>query len=232
MIYRLQEHNLVTFIRKKDNIKGWFIYYWTFDTHKAVALLIDIKQKSINSIKSELLQIGNKRHYYCEACRKKFTEEEALESQFLCETCGELLKEQDAEKRSKDLLKKLKKDEEELKIASEAMEEQRIMIAKDAEKAAEKEKIEKDLEKAEKKKELKKNQKEKTSKIIKKPHKKHENKKQINKKINKKKKNNHLTAEKKSIAKKVHEKKENIIEKKDSKEEKKKKGILQRVFRR
>ena len=31
MLYRLYDANLVTFIRKKDKVKGWYIYYWTFN---------------------------------------------------------------------------------------------------------------------------------------------------------------------------------------------------------
>ncbi|MBW2995229.1 hypothetical protein KY312_02665, partial [Candidatus Woesearchaeota archaeon] len=30
MLYRLLKYNLVTFIRRKDKRKGWYIYYWTF----------------------------------------------------------------------------------------------------------------------------------------------------------------------------------------------------------
>ena len=29
MLYFLYNHNLVSFTRKKDKIKGWYIYYWT-----------------------------------------------------------------------------------------------------------------------------------------------------------------------------------------------------------
>ena len=31
MLYRLYHANLVTFTRKKDKQKGWYIYYWTFN---------------------------------------------------------------------------------------------------------------------------------------------------------------------------------------------------------
>src|SRR3972149_2828762 len=31
LLYRLLEHNLVFFHRKKDKIKGWYICYWDFN---------------------------------------------------------------------------------------------------------------------------------------------------------------------------------------------------------
>ena len=36
MLYRLYSYNLVSFIRKKDKKKGWYIYYWTFDQKKVM----------------------------------------------------------------------------------------------------------------------------------------------------------------------------------------------------
>ena len=34
MLYRLHEANLVTFTRKKDKVKGGYIYYWTLRTKR------------------------------------------------------------------------------------------------------------------------------------------------------------------------------------------------------
>ena len=101
MIYRLQEYNLVTFTRKKDKVKGWYIYYWTFEISKAVILIVDMKTKRIEKVTNELSNIDDTRSYLCKPCRTKISEEEALESQFFCETCGEILEEQNSEKNSK-----------------------------------------------------------------------------------------------------------------------------------
>ncbi|MBI4146459.1 hypothetical protein HY489_03930 [Candidatus Woesearchaeota archaeon] len=45
MLYRLYDHNLVSFIRKKDKKKGWYIYYWTFNQKRIKDLVKDIKKK-------------------------------------------------------------------------------------------------------------------------------------------------------------------------------------------
>jgi len=223
MIYRMQEHNLVQFTRKKDKVKGWYIYYWTFDKPKAVVLIVDLKSKSIEKIKKELKNIDNTRLYLCDSCRTKVSEEEAMESQFFCETCGEILKLQDSEKRAKELTKKLKKDEEYLKIASDALKEYREKLAKETDKAIEKEKEVKDKERARAKEENKMldESKKKSKKTPKK-------KAPIKKKPSKKtKKNVSRKKTSKKIVKITSKKTPNNVVVKP-----KKKGILKRVFKR
>ena len=56
MLYRLNEHNLVAFTRKKDKEKGWYIYFWTFDTFNARLLIIERKQKKIAELKNESVE--------------------------------------------------------------------------------------------------------------------------------------------------------------------------------
>ena len=45
ILYGLNSRSLVTFTRKKDKKKGWYIYYWTFDEKKARDVIIEIKEK-------------------------------------------------------------------------------------------------------------------------------------------------------------------------------------------
>ncbi len=231
MIYRLQEHNLVSFTRKKDKVKGWYIYFWTFDEPKAVSLIVDLKTKSIRIAKEELKHIDNRRLYVCDTCRKKFPEDEALELQFLCDTCGEILKEQDANKRRKDLSKKLLKDEEDLKIAAAALEEHRVLVAKATEKASVKEKVQADNEKAMKREAKKKEM----SKVIKKKPMKKETKNVVVKKPTKKEVKK-IIKKPVSVVKKVVQqevvKKAEVKKVEEKKEPEKKKGFLGRVFRR
>ena len=39
ILYKLSNFGLVSFIRKKDNRKGWYIYYWTLNTEKSLAMI-------------------------------------------------------------------------------------------------------------------------------------------------------------------------------------------------
>ena len=53
-LYRLQKHNLVSSMRKKDKQKGWYIYYWTFNLVQAKSLIKSLKEEEIGSLKKRL----------------------------------------------------------------------------------------------------------------------------------------------------------------------------------
>ena len=42
------------FIRKKDKKKGWYIYYWSFDSKRAMDLALDFKKKRLKLLNSRL----------------------------------------------------------------------------------------------------------------------------------------------------------------------------------
>ena len=227
MIYRLQEHNLVSFTRKKDKVKGWYIYYWTFERPKAVELIVDMKTRETKDAKKELENIEDIRHYLCKYCRTKLSEEEALELQFLCETCGEILVEQDANKRRKELIKRQKKDIESLKIAKEALDHHRKLVARATDRQLAKEKVEKDKLRAEARKAA---AKEKALNApVKKTTKKVPKKKSVKKTKAVKKKSVKKTIKKIPKKKPVKEKPKQPVKKIVPKP--KKKGILGRVFK-
>src|SRR3989344_3959385 len=54
MLYRLYDANLVSFIRKKDKKKGWYIYYWTFNGKRVKDLVSDLKKKRLEALKQRL----------------------------------------------------------------------------------------------------------------------------------------------------------------------------------
>ncbi len=215
MIYRLQEHNLVSFTRKKDKVKGWYIYYWTFEKPKAVELIVDTKTKEIAEAEKEI-ENNEIRYYLCKFCRLKILEEEALETQFFCEACGEILEEQDINKRKRELTRRIKKDKESLEAASIALEQHRKLLARAMERQLAKEKAEKDKLRAEARAAKAKEKKATAKKTTKKAATKKTTKKAATKKTTPKK-----AATKKAATKTVSEKKPT----------KKKKGILGRVFK-
>ena len=58
MLYRLLKANLVTFNRKKDKQKGWYIYYWTIVPENIKFLYLinfvsNIRHKSLNVINKD-----------------------------------------------------------------------------------------------------------------------------------------------------------------------------------
>jgi len=92
ILYRLGDHGLVSFIRKKDSKKGgWYTYFWTLDVHKSLQLLKSRLSKKINDIETNLSSRKKKRYYYSPEIDVEYTEEEALEHDFICPETGEVM---------------------------------------------------------------------------------------------------------------------------------------------
>jgi transcription initiation factor TFIIE subunit alpha len=65
MLYRLQENNLVTFTRKKDKKKGWYIYYWTFNAPRVKELLMNLKKAKLDKLQERLAREKQTQFYVC-----------------------------------------------------------------------------------------------------------------------------------------------------------------------
>tara|TARA_Y100000310_G_scaffold340113_1_gene434838 strand:+ start:61 stop:594 length:534 start_codon:yes stop_codon:yes gene_type:complete len=106
-LYRLQENNLITFTRKKDKKKGWYIYYWTFNHPQSISMVKKMKESRIDSLRKRLEREDSSIFYTCKSkcIRTKF--DHALENNFLCSECGKILKEQDNSKIIKEIKKEL-----------------------------------------------------------------------------------------------------------------------------
>ncbi len=90
ILYKLSADNLVSFIRKKDKRKGWYIYYWTLNTEKCLAKLEGSLIGKIKDLNDTLEARETKRFYVCEACDIEVGEEKALENGFSCEECADI----------------------------------------------------------------------------------------------------------------------------------------------
>jgi len=90
ILYKLSADGLVSFIRKKDKRKGWYIYYWTLKTEKCLVKLEDSLVSKIEELKKILESRGVKRFYVCKSCDIEVGEEKALENGFSCEECAEV----------------------------------------------------------------------------------------------------------------------------------------------
>jgi len=54
ILYKLSAEGLVSFIRKKDKRKGWYIYYWTLKTEKCLVKLEQSLMKKIKGLNEVL----------------------------------------------------------------------------------------------------------------------------------------------------------------------------------
>lgn len=116
-LYRLQQQNLVTFMRKKDKKKGWYIYYWTFNRSHAETLDKSLKNEKIYSLKKRLNKEESEEFFECPKKCIRLTVMRALESNFKCPDCDRILKQAN----NKKVIKEIRRELEELEGAQEAI---------------------------------------------------------------------------------------------------------------
>ncbi len=117
LLYKLNAYNLVFSNRKKDREKGWYIYYWTFNFKHARDLLRNRKEQEIEKLKIELEKQRDHKYYVCPTDGIRYELEDALESNYKCNECGTILRQEDASKKINEIesrINKLTQDLEEL----------------------------------------------------------------------------------------------------------------------
>jgi transcription initiation factor TFIIE subunit alpha len=103
LLYRLLEFNIVSFLRKKDRIKGWYICYWDFNENMVPYLAEKLRLAKIARLKDRLDKESNNAFYICKNACTRMTFEKSMEFNFKCPECGEVMQEQD-NARTKDFL--------------------------------------------------------------------------------------------------------------------------------
>ncbi len=114
MLYRLNEQNLVTFIRKKDKKKGWYIYYWSLNKKSVEGAILKVKNKQLEDLKSRLGKEQEGMFYVCPNGCMRLSMDTAMEHEFRCQECGTLMKEQDNQKTIANIKKMITDLEQEL----------------------------------------------------------------------------------------------------------------------
>lgn len=115
MLYRLFDNNLVSFIRRKDKKKGWYIYYWTFNTKRIKYIAKDLKVKRLERLKERLKRENSGQFYICEEKCIRLDFEQATNFEFKCPECGRLLNLDDNLEKIEQIKKEIKELEKELK---------------------------------------------------------------------------------------------------------------------
>jgi transcription initiation factor TFIIE subunit alpha len=107
MLYSLHKYNLVFSARKKDKIKGWYIYYWSFDQQRICEAYVNIQQKKIERTKSTLERETNSSFFACPNGCIRLDFEHAMAFNFKCPECGSLMEKDDNAKKLLQLKKQL-----------------------------------------------------------------------------------------------------------------------------
>lgn len=115
MLYRLYDNNLVSFTRKKDKKKGWYIYYWTFNENRAQDLIKDIKLRKLQRLNEKLTHEQETQFYLCPNKCIRMDFPTSLDYQFKCPECGLLMDIEDNAQRIEHLKNAIKNIEQEIK---------------------------------------------------------------------------------------------------------------------
>ncbi|RLE50526.1 MAG: transcription factor E [Candidatus Methanomethylicota archaeon] len=115
VLYRLFEHNIVSYRRVRDKEAGWFKYYWRLN-RTSLAILIKMKKRAVLSKLKERLNYEKEHMFFTcsRGCPLRITFEEATELNFTCPKCGGPLQHQDNSKIIRVLERKISEIEQDL----------------------------------------------------------------------------------------------------------------------
>lgn len=114
MLYKLHSRGVVSFTRKKDKKKGWYIYYWTFDLKKALDLLKLLNQNKIHGLEEKMARRQTEDYFACPGKCVVFKYPSAMENEFKCPECGNVLQRMDTKKEVMQIKKDINKLRENL----------------------------------------------------------------------------------------------------------------------
>src|SRR3989339_777637 len=114
MLYLLYNHNLVGFNRKKDKQKGWYIYYWTLLPENIKFAYFKRKTELLAKLKERLGEEQRELFYVCPQRCTRLNFDQAMDFEFRCPECGELVSQDKGEENIFNIKKKIMEIEEEL----------------------------------------------------------------------------------------------------------------------
>ncbi|MBI4439333.1 hypothetical protein HY640_05355 [Candidatus Woesearchaeota archaeon] len=100
MLYAMQTSNLVSYYRKKDRQKGWYISYWTLKPESFGILATATKQQKLQQLRERLHkeEVNQGLFYICPTLCVRLEFDKAADISFKCPECGNTLQHQDNSK--------------------------------------------------------------------------------------------------------------------------------------
>jgi len=145
MLYRLHDFNLVSFMRKKDKVKGWYIYYWTFNMKRVRFLLVKLKNQRLLKLQERLTREQETHFYKCDHQCMRLDFDQAMNFEFKCPECGQLINQED----NSDKIKAIQ--EEMAQIEHDLAEEETVRKVRKPKPVSKKKKVKKAKKKTKKK---------------------------------------------------------------------------------
>lgn len=153
LLYKLYEDKIVSYTRKREKSRGWYIYSWMIHLNKLFNILIRIRNSQINGLNSKLEAPAGEQQFYCKKCDVKLAFSNALEYNFSCPSCYNpmnVFSEKIINRQNKAEIIKLKNEINELKEINKMIKETEP-VKKKKKKAVKKKKIVKKPKKKKKK---------------------------------------------------------------------------------
>ncbi len=104
-LYRLQQQNLLQFKKKKDEKKGWYVYFWSLRAERFKYLYKEILESELTRLDKRIKKEQESGSYECPNQCVALGLEEALGTNYQCPDCGATLNSCDNSK----LVAKMKK---------------------------------------------------------------------------------------------------------------------------
>jgi transcription initiation factor TFIIE subunit alpha len=127
MLYLLYNYNLVSFIRKKDKVKGWYIYYWTLLPESIKFNYVKRKKELLAKLQQRLEEESKELFFTCPNRCVRLNFDQAMDFEFHCPECGELLSQENNSERIETLRKKVAEIEAELEELMEKRKERKAV---------------------------------------------------------------------------------------------------------
>lgn len=138
ILYKFELKNLIDSDRKKDKKKGWYVYFFTFKPYEAEYLVMEEKRQILNRLKKKVE--GENTTDFLECTNKciRMDSKEALEHNYMCPECGQLLIHENG-KSMKKMENRIEELEKEINELDGDLKKRRSMAAKEAEDAEKRE---------------------------------------------------------------------------------------------
>ncbi len=128
MLYLLYNQNLISFTRKKDKQKGWYIYYWTLLPESIKFNYFKRKKELLERLQQRLEEENQEIFFICPNNCIRLNFDQAVDFEFHCPECGELIAQDENKGRIEKINKEIAHLKEELELAKEQRKIKRKMI--------------------------------------------------------------------------------------------------------
>lgn len=115
ILYKLQKHNLVEFKRKRNEVNGWYTYFWSFNAKRVKDLSNKIKTGKLERLNYRLNVEQNTQFFSCKSNCVRVDFDSLINLNYACPECGQTMKQHNNKKTIKDLKTQIKELKKELK---------------------------------------------------------------------------------------------------------------------